>query len=41
MHHLALQVYNTPLMILPQKLEVITRVQGIGENGCNSFKLVQ
>lgn len=26
--HIAMQIYNTPLMILPQKLEVITRVLG-------------
>lgn len=26
--HIAMQVFNTPLMILPQKLEVITRVLG-------------
>jgi len=26
--HIAMQVYNTPLMILPQKLEVITKVLG-------------
>lgn len=33
--HLAMQVFNTPLMILPQKLEVITKVLGerIGMEG--------
>jgi len=42
--HLAMQVFNTPLMILPQKLEVITRVLGgrIGmEGGVASADMVK